>query len=363
MDGVPWGGSEELWFRTAELALKSGHQVQTITRYWATPPPKIDELKRLGAKIDFYSKPNSIFYRKILSKLLAEKEELPEIEGDVIVLSNGGTTDFVYKQGMCRQIIESKKPYTIISQHNFETGHILDQEKRLFAQKFIGTAQSFFFVSQRNLEICQRQLAYTIPNSFIISNPVNISTPRITKYPQHAELRMACVARLDCNFKGQDILIQALAGVEWENKNFVLNLYGSGPDRLYLEDLINYYHLNKKIFVKGHIDRVETIWEDSQVILLPSLSEGTPLSLMEAMLSGRSALSTDVGDVSKYIIDKSTGFLCQPGSVTELRRCLNDLWNKKDHLEEMGKNAYYHAVAITDLTPANTLLKYLQDIA
>ena len=45
----PWGGSEELWSRTARLALERGHQIALVTHRWPEIPEKILDLVEGGA--------------------------------------------------------------------------------------------------------------------------------------------------------------------------------------------------------------------------------------------------------------------------------------------------------------------------
>jgi glycosyltransferase involved in cell wall biosynthesis len=126
---------------------------------------------------------------------------------------------------------------------------------------------------------------------------------------------MACVARLDCDYKGQDILLQTLSTEQWRERDFQLNFYGAGPHLEHLLQLIKLYHLQEKVGVQGYVQDIDRIWETNQILVLPSLSEGTPLALVEAMLSGRAALTTDVGDSAAYVLDGKTGFLAAVASV------------------------------------------------
>jgi glycosyltransferase involved in cell wall biosynthesis len=101
---------------------------------------------------------------------------------------------------------------------------------------------------------------------------------------------------------------------------------------------------------------------NNQVLILPSLSEGTPLALMEAMLSGRAALSTDVGGNATYIRDGDTGFLADVASVSCIATAMEKVWASKAELSEIGVRAFNHALKITDLHPEKTLLDFIEQI-
>src|ERR1039458_6032770 len=50
MNGYPWGGSEELWARTAQFALGRGHRVAMVTFRWPETHPRIRDLQERGAR-------------------------------------------------------------------------------------------------------------------------------------------------------------------------------------------------------------------------------------------------------------------------------------------------------------------------
>ena len=362
---LPWGGSEELWYKTAKTALVNGHEVVTLTQQWPGTHTRITELKSLGADIQFYRTVTypSLFKRVAIKLRLRQRvdEIIPVIDADVYVISNGSVFDFVYHQQNIKYVIDSGKPYLMISQHNFENGNILPINQRDYAIQVIQKAAKFIFVSERNQRNAERQLAYFFPATEVISNPLNTRDISIKPFPvSNGELRMACVARLDCAFKGQDILLQVLSQEPWINRQYQLSLYGSGPHQEYIQSLLALYNLQSKVRIVGHVHDVDKIWATNQVLILPSLSEGTPLALVEAMLSGRAVVTTDVGDNSRYVLNEITGFLAPVASVTCIAVVLERLWEQRANLPAMGERAFARTMQITDLHPETTLLKHIE---
>ncbi|MBC6607164.1 glycosyltransferase family 4 protein [Hymenobacter sp. BT188] len=365
MRAFPWGGSEELWFRAARLALAQGHSVCTLTQKWNKTPDKIKELERLGAEITFYDATQYNIVEKLAIKLHAKKNEsdiVPNMNADVYILSNGSTWDFLYNYSLTRKILRKGNPYILISQHSFENGHIVKPGRREDAISIIKKAEIIFFVAERNLRAAERQLGHLITNSRVISNPINIKDVAVKAFPASARLLMACIARFDCDFKGQDILLQALSTEQWQKRDFCLKLYGNGPHLSHLKQLIEMYALHDKVTIEGHVADVDNIWQMNQVLVLPSLSEGTPLVMVEAMLSGRAVLTTNVGDNGRYVLDNKTGFLAATASVECLSQSLEDLWGNKNTLSKMGEAAYAHAVTLVDFQPEQTLLEYIRGV-
>jgi glycosyltransferase involved in cell wall biosynthesis len=362
---LPWGGSEELWYKAAKLAIARGHSVVTLTQRWPDVPAKVEKLRLLGANTQFYYTPIHTILDKINIRLRLKQnvpEIVPQLDADLYVISNGSVFDFIYNRQTIAGILASGKPYIMISQHNVENGNIVPDAQREYAIDVVTRAKAFYFVSDRNLQVAERQIPHRISNSIVISNPINIKDCLVKPYPKSERLLMACVARLDCAFKGQDILLQVLSSKAWRSREYRLNLYGSGPHLKYLQQLVKFYNLTDKVSIVGHVNDIDELWMNNQVMILPSLSEGTPLALMEAMLSGRAALSTDVGGNATYIRDGDTGFLADVASVSCIAMAMEKVWASKAELSEMGVRAFNHALKITDLYPEKTLLDFIEQI-
>ncbi|HEX8327802.1 MAG TPA: glycosyltransferase family 4 protein [Hymenobacter sp.] len=363
MRAFPWAGSEELWFRTAQYAIASGHTVCTLTQRWEKTPEKLETLRLLGAELNFYDAARYTIAEKVAIKLAIKRnvaDVVPDVAADVYFFSNGSTWDFLYYAQITKQVIGHGKPYVILSQHNFENGHILKEEQRRYALQVMTKATKLMFVSERNRQAAERQMGARIDKFSVVNNPINITQVDVKQYPASATLLMACVARLECDFKGQDVLLQALSSTKWDERNFTLKLYGAGPHLSHLQYLIALYELQNKVFIEGHVRDVDAIWVENQVLILPSISEGTPLALVECMLSGRAAVTTDVGDNGRYVIDGVTGYLALTCSVSSIDESLERLWTNRDNLKRMGEAAFHHASAITDFRPEETVFRLIE---
>ncbi len=177
------------------------------------------------------------------------------------------------------------------------------------------------------------------------------------------EARMACVARFEVRDKGQDLLLEALADPVWRARDFRLDFFGSGPDREILEDLISFYGLGDKVRIVGFESDIRKIWKEHHLLVLPSLSEGTPISLIEAQLCGRAALVTRVDGNPEWVEEGKTGFLAEAPTVHHLRLALERAWENRYRWEEMGEAARAACLAKRDPDPAGTLLRLLEAAA
>ena len=102
----------------------------------------------------------------------------------------------------------------------------------------------------------------------------------------------------------------------------------------------SYYNLQNKVRFAGHVEDVREIWAKNHVLVMPSFTEGTPLALLEAMSFKRAAVVTDVGGNAEWITDGLNGFVAAAPAPGLLQAALENMWNKKGSLQEMGLKAF-----------------------
>jgi glycosyltransferase involved in cell wall biosynthesis len=170
---------------------------------------------------------------------------------------------------------------------------------------------------------------------------------------------MANVARLDAHCKGQDALLQTLSESRWRDRRWLLRFYGSGPDLPYLQRLAKFYNIADQVEFRGHVADVQSIWADNHLLVLPSRSEGTPLSLVEAMICGRPSVVTDVGGNTEWVDEPATGFVADAPSANSLNGALERAWEARDRWEVIGRRAHQAAVAKADPRPEENVLSLL----
>lgn len=358
-----WGGSEALWSKTALLALAQGHAVETLTYHHQPEAPQIAKLRQAGAVTKFYDDDSPAVLDRLAVKLKLKKrqsETLPTMTADIFVLSNGSIWDFIRSSAVTNHILVLGKPYILLSHNTREFGENLNEEREAYAASVLRNAAARLFVSERNRQGAERQLARPLGECQIVGNPVNIRQARIKPFPVAQSLLMASVGSLTCDYKGQDILLEALSSDAWKERDFRLKIYGTGPDTAYLHRLIELYGLQGNVTLEGHVSDVDQIWATSQVLVLSSTSEGVPMVVVEAMLSGRAVLSTDVGAVERYVLEGETGFLVPVANAKYLAAGLEKLWENRASLPEMGAKAYRHAIAVTDAKPEQSFLALIK---
>jgi len=79
------------------------------------------------------------------------------------------------------------------------------------------------------------------------------------------------------------------------------------------------------------------------VFILPSLSEGLPMALLEAMFAGRAIVASDVGDVRAALDDGRAGTLVPAGDARALASAIHELLNAPTRARELGARAEQRA--------------------
>ena len=366
MEGYPWGGSEELWYQMAKEALKQGHQLFISYKKWEDTPPKLKELEQKGANI--YFRENTVRYpsliKRALYKLLDKKAQikhedsfkwLDNIQPNIILVNEGGFLNAVLFPTLTDRLMKGAWNYFTLTHSNREYGAV-GAEKRKLGRELYSKAKSALFVSEGNKKMAEIFLCNKLPNTKIVRNPVNLNALDYIPYPEDKTMRLAIVGRLLCRQKGHDLLLRALAELKNEY-SFSLAIYGQGPDADYLKTLVKYLHLQDIVHFEGHVRNIEHIWSKNQLLILPSHFEGMPLVVVEAMLSGRPCLVTDVAGYKEWVNDNSNGFICTSNKVIALTRCLRFAFDAQKTWKKMGLQARKDALNISPKDPGRKLLK------
>jgi L-malate glycosyltransferase len=361
MAGSPWGGSEYLWAGSAKKALENGHDVYLSIYDWSVSHPVIQDLIALGAHILPRKRhPRSWFFlRRAVRKLVRRSpyQDIFDIHPDIICVNQGSTCDIAYFPDLINLATSSNIPYMTICQHNMDLA--LENQHRQLVNSFFSKANRVLFVSQSNLDLAKRQLASPLPNASVVQNPVNISSIDPEIFPPSSTIKFASVARFDVSNKGQDLLLESLSSEKWKDRDWECNFYGTGEDLDYLQKLTALYKIHDRVKFKGHVSDVRKIWAENHILVLPSRAEGTPLSLMEAMLCGRPSVVTDVGGNIEWVSEGETGFISPATTVSSFQAALERAWQAKDNWERMGNSAHDIAISKFDTNPAKTLLEII----
>jgi glycosyltransferase involved in cell wall biosynthesis len=118
--------------------------------------------------------------------------------------------------------------------------------------------------------------------------------------------------------KNHRVLIDAFAMAYRDHRNIRLRLLGGGPLEPELKELVRDLGLDDVVEFCGLSHDVPGFLESLDVFVLPSHSEGLPLSLLEAIASGLPVVATGVGGVPRIVQNTDSGWLCAPDNANAL---------------------------------------------
>jgi sugar transferase (PEP-CTERM/EpsH1 system associated) len=135
---------------------------------------------------------------------------------------------------------------------------------------------------------------------------------------------IANVARLD-KVKDQAGLLAAFKQLHEQAGQCAgcrLIIAGDGPEYAELQRRIEQLDLTQTVRLLGNRSDVADLLAECDVFVLPSIAEGMPVTLMEAMASGLPVVATDVGGVAAVVENGTTGTLVPPGDAQALAEAL-----------------------------------------
>src|SRR6185295_7183703 len=190
-----------------------------------------------------------------------------------------------------------------------------------------------------NRDNVRAQLGAHLARSVVVHNPFSVPHERTLPWPQSTDpIRLACVARLEFQSKGQDVLLRVLSAEKWRSRALEVNLFGAGPCQTSIERSIRNRAL-KNVHLMGHVSDIAGVWAEHHALILPSRYEGTPLALQEAMLCGRPAIVTDAGGNCDLLDDNVTGFIAGAATPALLDEAMERAWARRAEWKAIGERA------------------------
>ncbi len=120
--------------------------------------------------------------------------------------------------------------------------------------------------------------------------------------------------------KGVDVLVRAMEEVLARHPRATLLLAGEGPQEGELRALARKLSIEEKVHFMGLREDVPLLLKLSDLFIFPSLSEGLPVALLEAMAAGRLCVASRIQPVEELIRDGDSGYLFEPGDAAALAR-------------------------------------------
>ena len=141
--------------------------------------------------------------------------------------------------------------------------------------------------------------------------------------------------------KGHRYLLQAMTRLP----SAVLVLAGDGPERWRLEAQTQQLGLDGRVRFLGHRDDAGSLLAAADLVVLPSLFEGLPLSIVEAMAAGKPVVTTSVGGIPEAIIDGESGLLVPAADPDALANAIGQVLRDPALAQRLATRARERAAA------------------
>ncbi len=149
---------------------------------------------------------------------------------------------------------------------------------------------------------------------------------------------ITCLARLSA-MKGIDNLLLAAADVLRAEPRCRFVIAGDGEERTRLDDLRRHLGLQDAVRFLGHVDDTPTLLAASDIVCHPSLADGLPNAVVEAMAMARAIVATAVGGTPEVITHEETGLLVPSHDVRALGKAVLRLVREPETVRRLGRNA------------------------
>lgn len=124
--------------------------------------------------------------------------------------------------------------------------------------------------------------------------------------------------------KGQQIFLKAFHGVVARAENCRAVLIGDGSEKERLVHLVRSLDLADRVLFTGHDPHIEDVYPALDLVVIPSLTEGLPNVLLEALLYRKPIVATAVGGIPEILKPAGAGWLVPPGDVRALEAAMLD---------------------------------------
>ena len=206
-----------------------------------------------------------------------------------------------------------------------ENGDWLDQEVRM-DHPLINTAWSgadaLIRVNRKDVPVLKRynEQVYSIPNGFPPTfHPIETAVAR-ERLGFSGDVKIVFTLGALIERKGFNYLIDAMEQVCNQRDDVICFIGGAGPEKRSLERQIDRLHLGEQIKLPGSLPGDQlTLWMNAcDLFVLPSLNEGNPVVMFEALGCGKPFVRTRIGGVPEVISSDEYGLLVEPGDPNDL---------------------------------------------
>lgn len=168
---------------------------------------------------------------------------------------------------------------------------------------------------------------------------------------------ICAVGRLSAE-KGFDLLLEAVADLIAEGRDLRLIIMGQGEYGAELDRKAATLGLGDRLLMPGYIADAFRYLHHFDLFVMPSLSEGLPIVLLEAMASRVPIVASRVGGIPNVLDNGKAGLLIEPNRVEELKRAISLVCTDMDVARQRA--GYAHGRVMSEYTSEKMTSKYME---
>lgn len=240
----------------------------------------------------------------------------------------------------------NRVPLKIFTVHNWG----IKDNQYLIKRKILGILERFtnilcdriVCVSENIMRIGIRNKWINTNKAIVIKNGVEIS--EVSKHKLRNELNLneeliiGTVMRLR-DPKMPMFTIKVFNEVLKKESNIALVIIGDGPLKENCINLVNKLNISSKVYFLGARHDINELIVDFDIFTLFSKSEGLPISILEAMFSGKPIIASDVGGINEIVIHGFNGYLLDDNSYKTASDLIFELMKDIDKRKKFGENS------------------------
>jgi glycosyltransferase involved in cell wall biosynthesis len=152
---------------------------------------------------------------------------------------------------------------------------------------------------------------------------------------------LLCVGRL-VTLKRYDLVLDALSILKMRYPEVGLSIAGEGPEENTLKKRADELGLQSSVRFLGYVSNTRPLYDEANIFILSSDTEGTPLALLEAMAASKPIIATAVGSIPDMIVHGQHALIISPGDLRGLIESITNLTIDANYANNMGINARMH---------------------
>ena len=204
----------------------------------------------------------------------------------------------------------------------------------------LNKADALYFVSEKLKEKATMMNVKNLENKSEIT-PNTVDTEKFKKTSNEKKILKEYktpIVMFIGNLVEQKGLKYLLKAKQLSKEEYTLLIYGDGIEKESLQEYINKNNI-KNTYLMGKTTTPELLIPESDIMVLPSISEGASIIALESMSCQKAFISTDTGNIKEVITNNENGIIVPPKNPEKLSEAIDYLVLNKDKRDKLGKNA------------------------